>query len=239
MSAEDSRIDEYRQSTFHQTKTSNDIKLNVVLDEADARNSLENILCSLRFDGFLDCGIGIPASCLLWMQGMSFQLPPLMAQSQFYGKEKQKVSSMSNLIVGPLNFRVRSLLLVSSFTSGFLTPRFHDYYSQCLYFLFSLILSSLSVHCPLDYTLPVLRTWHSPEIFCIPSASLCCPSIRHQDEQVSPVSPIPPPPFPREQTISELPKDFIWFFILIKWPETNLQHNVNTHILTQNRSVFY
>lgn len=176
---------------------------------------------------------------------MSSQLPPLMAQSQFYGKEKQNVSSMSNLKVGLLNFRVSLLLLLSSFTSGFLTPQFHDYFSQFLYYLFSLLsflpclwIADQSVHCPLDYAVPVLRTWHSPKIFCIPYILLCCPSIRHQDE-MSPVSLIPPPPFPQEQTISELFKDFIWFFILIKWPETNLQHNANIHILTQKRSVFY
>lgn len=56
-----------------------------------------------------------PCSCSE-SHGVPFQLPPLMAQNQLYGKEKQKVSSVSNLKVGLLNFRVSSLLLVSSFT---------------------------------------------------------------------------------------------------------------------------
>lgn len=55
---EDPRINEYRQSTFYQTKTSNEIKLNVAVEEADARNSGRDpmqpqILCSLRFNSGL------------------------------------------------------------------------------------------------------------------------------------------------------------------------------------------
>lgn len=39
----------------------------MVLVEADAKSSLEGILCNLRLHGFLDCGVSIPALLLFWI----------------------------------------------------------------------------------------------------------------------------------------------------------------------------
>lgn len=67
MSVEVSRINKYRQSTFHQTKTSNEIELNTVPEEAGTKNPLERILCSLRFRDLLDSVVSIPALLLVWI----------------------------------------------------------------------------------------------------------------------------------------------------------------------------
>lgn len=73
---EDPRINEYRQSTFYQTKTSNEIKLNVAVEEADARNSGRDpmqpqILCSLRFNS----GLWYWYSSLLLLQITRYIIP--------------------------------------------------------------------------------------------------------------------------------------------------------------------